>query len=175
MTPDSFTFGSYNSVDDWGIYVVTYDVILPPKRIRKITIPRKSGQYKFRGDVWDERLVRISCTLQKKISRAQLREIAYYLSHESQLILWEEPDKYYIGELYDAHEIIDYYDEAMRDFEITFTCHPFAYSSPQNISIATGNNNINYLGTADAPCVIVLRNNNDYEINNIMIKLTYGR
>ena len=47
MTGDSFSFGRYNSVDDWGLMVIAYDYLLPPKRARKITIPGRSGSYDF--------------------------------------------------------------------------------------------------------------------------------
>ena len=47
MTGDSFSFNQYNSVEDWGMMVVATDVLLPPKRRRKITIPGRSGAYDF--------------------------------------------------------------------------------------------------------------------------------
>ena len=175
MTPDSFSFGKYNSLDDWGVRVITYDVLLPPKRERKVQIPRRSGRYNYGDNVWDERTIRITCTLERKISRAQVREIAYALSQESNLVLWEEPDKYYIGEIYDPAEILDYFDECMRDFELTFICRPFAYSSSKTVPIASGNVTTEYQGTADAPCTIILRNNTGSAIVNPTIKFTYRR
>lgn len=175
MTPDSFNFGKYNSLDDWGVRVITYDVLLPPKRERKVQIPRRSGRYNYGENVWDERTIRITCTLERKISRAQVREIAYALSQESNLVLWEEPDKYYIGEIYDSAEILDYFDECMRDFELTFICRPFAYSAAKTVPIASGNAKPEYQGTADAPCTIILRNNTGSTIVNPTIKFTYRR
>lgn len=175
MTPDSFSFGKYNSLDDWGVRVITYDVLLPPKRERKVQIPRRSGRYNYGDNVWDERTIRITCTLERKISRAQVREIAYALSQESNLVLWEEPDKYYIGEIYDPSEILDYFDECMRDFELTFICRPFAYSAAKTVPIASGNVTTEYQGTADAPCTIILRNNTGSSIVNPTIKFTYRR
>lgn len=175
MTGDSFSFGKYNSLDDWGIRVITYDVLLPPKRERKVQIPRRSGRYNYGENVWDERTIRITCTLERKISRAQVREIAYALSQESNLVLWEEPDKYYIGEIYDSAEILDYFDECMRDFELTFICRPFAYSAAKTVPIASGNAKPEYQGTADAPCTIILRNNTGSTIVNPTIKFTYRR
>ena len=35
----SFQFGNHNSLNDWGIVVNSYDVLLPPKRERKVMIP----------------------------------------------------------------------------------------------------------------------------------------
>lgn len=60
MTGDSFSFGRYNSVDDWGLMVIAYDYLLPPKRARKITIPGRSGSYDFGAKNWEERTLRMT-------------------------------------------------------------------------------------------------------------------
>lgn len=65
MTGDSFSFGRYNSVDDWGLMVIAYDYLLPPKRARKITIPGRSGSYDFGAKNWEERTLRMTCTGQE--------------------------------------------------------------------------------------------------------------
>lgn len=169
MPYDSFSFGSYNSMADWGIRVVKYDTLIPPKRYRKVQIPERSGMYDFGAKCWDERTVRIECTLERKASRAQLREIAGVLSHKGRLMLWDEPDKYYIGELYDPAEITDYFDEAMREFTLSFVCEPFAYGRTVTLPIRSGENPITYQGTADTPCVIVLRNLSDTDVQTITI------
>ena len=101
MTGSSFDFGHYNSVDDWGIRVNAHDFLFPPKRARKITIPHRDGAYDFGAENYDERTLRIECTLERKISRAALRKIVYILCQKKQIRLWNEPEKYYVGELYD--------------------------------------------------------------------------
>lgn len=158
MPGDSFSFGSYNSLTDWGIRAVKYDVLTPTKRPRKVQIPMRSGMYDFGAQNWEERTVRIECTLERKASRSELREIAGALSRKSQLRLWDEPDKYYLVELYDPAEILDYYDESMRDFTLIFVCEPFAFGPVTTVPLAMGSNLIAYRGTAPAPCLIVLRN-----------------
>ena len=158
MPGDSFSFGPYNSLTDWGIRVIKHDVLTPAKRPRKVHIPQRSGMYDFGATCWEERTVRIECTLERKTSRAQLREIAGALSRKGRLRLWDEPDKYYVGELYDPAEVLDYYDEAMREFSLSFVCEPFAFGRTVTQPIASGENRVAYLGTADTPCVIVLKN-----------------
>ena len=91
------------------------------------------------------------------------------LSRKSRLRLWDEPDKYYFGELYDPAEILDYEDEALRDFTLSFVCEPFAFGKVITQQITTGENPINYRGTAETPCVIVLKNVSDTEVSNITI------
>ena len=120
-------------------------------------IPERSGMYDFGAKCWEERTVRIECTLERKISRSELREIAGVLSQKGRLWLWDEPDKFYVGELYDSAEITDYFDEAMREFTLSFVCEPFAYGRTVTQDIASGANAIAYQGTATTPCVIVLR------------------
>lgn len=107
MTGDSFSFGRYNSVDDWGLMVIAYDYLLPPKRARKITIPGRSGSYDFGAKNWEERTLRMTCTLTRQVTKAEFREIIYALSKKARLRLWNEPDKYYIAELYDPAEVQD--------------------------------------------------------------------
>lgn len=175
MTGDSFQFGGYNSMDDWGVRVVAWDVLTPPKRARKRAIPRRHGLYDHGAECWEERTVRIECTLERRISRAALREIAYLLSRKAQLRLWNEPDKYYIGELYDAAELTDYFDECMREFTLSFICEPFAYGDGKSEALADGDNAVGYRGTAARGCVIEIRNPNAYSVSNITVTATTKR
>lgn len=172
MTGDSFSFGTYNSVDDWGIMVVAYDYLLPPKRSRKLTIPGRSGAYDFGAKSWEERTLRLACTLTRQLSKAEFREIIYLLSKKARLRLWNEPDKYYVAELYDPAEVQDYYLETARDFELNFIAEPFAYGSTITAPLESGRNKITYQGTAETPCMIVLRNTSSSNIQNITITAT---
>lgn len=169
MTSNSFQFGGYNSVDDWGIKVLAYDTLIPPKRMRRQQIPGRNGSYDYGTKNYDDRLLRLSCTLERKISKAQLREIAYLLSQKSQLRLWNEEDKYYIGELDNAAEVTDYPCEAMREFELTFTCEPFAYGAMKEIDVQRGINPLTYAGTAETPFILRLSNRGNNNISNITI------
>lgn len=169
MTGDSFQFGIFNSMDDWGIRVIAYDFLMPPKRARKIVIPGRSGQYDFGADCWEERTLRIDCMLTRPMQKAEFREIVYQLSRKRGLRLWNEPDKYYMAELYDPGEVRDYPGEAMREFELNFTCEPYAYGNSVSTPLRNGRNNILYKGTAETPCTIILRNNSAGNIANVRI------
>lgn len=169
MTGDSFQFGTLNSVDDWGIRVVAYDYFLPPKRSRKISVPGRSGMYDFGAECWDERTLRIACTLERTLSKSDFREIVYQLSQKRQLRLWNEPEKFYMAELYDPSEVQDYFMESMRDFELNFICEPFAYGKTVSVPIQRGRNPIEYAGTAKTPCTIILKNTSTHNIANLKI------
>lgn len=169
MTGDSFSFGTYNSVDDWGIMVIGHDTFLPPKRSRKINIPGRSGAYDYGAKHWDERTVRLECVLMRQMKKEEFREIVYLLSKKGRLRLWNEPEKYYMAELYDSPNVDDFYLEEMREFELAFVCEPFAYGENVTTALADGRNRIAYKGTAETPAVIVLRNASDDEIANVTI------
>lgn len=169
MTGDSFSFGTYNSVDDWGIMVIGHDTFLPPKRSRKISIPGRSGAYDYGAKNWDERTVRLECVLMRQMKKEEFREIVYLLSKKGRLRLWNEPEKYYMAELYDSPDVDDFYLEAMREFELAFVCEPFAYGENVTTTLTDGRNRISYKGTAETPTVIVLRNASDDEIANVTI------
>ena len=169
MTGDSFSFGTYNSVDDWGIVVIGHDTFLPPKRSRKINIPGRSGAYDYGAKNWDERTVRLECVLMRQMKKEEFREIVYLLSKKGRLRLWNEPDKYYVAELYDSPNADDFYMEEMREFELSFVCEPFAYGSILTVPLASGRNRVNYGGTAETPAVIVLKNTSESEATNVTI------
>ena len=169
MTGDSFSFGTYNSVDDWGIMVIGHDTFLPPKRSRKINIPGRSGSYDYGAKNWEERTVRLECVLMRQMKKEEFREIVYLLSKKGRLRLWNEPEKYYVAELYDSPNVDDFYLEEMREFELSFVCGPFAYGENVTTALTDGRNKIAYKGTAETPAVIVLRNASDDEIANVTI------
>lgn len=169
MTGDSFSFSTYNSMDDWGIQVIATDVFLPPKRHRKLEIPGRSGAFDYGAKDWGERTIRLDCRLTRQISKSGFREIVYLLSKKGRIRLWNEPDKYYIGELYDQADVQDFYLESMREFELVFTCEPFAYGETKTLPLSDGRNAVAYRGTADAPCTIVLKNISESDIINVTI------
>lgn len=172
MPEMSFQFGEYNSVNDLGIVCEIYDTLLPPKRQRKLEIPGKSGMFDFGSETYDERTIECECKLINSISKAELREIAYKLSGKNKLYFWDEPDKYYIAELFDPTDIINIADRLWLEFTLTFTCEPFAYTETKDSSLIVGENKVNYLGTERTPTIISLRNNNDFEVSTVKIILS---
>ena len=138
----------------------------------KITIPGRSGSYDFGAKNWEERTLRMTCTLTRQVTKAEFREIIYALSKKARLRLWNEPDKYYIAELYDPAEVQDYYLETGREFELNFIAEPFAYGPTITTPLENGRNKIAYQGTAETPCMIVLRNVSSSNVQNITITAT---
>lgn len=166
-----FTFGNWDSREA-GIIVKDFDTLTPPKRSRKVTIPGRSGKHDFGSTLYDERVISLQCQMQKQLTRAEIREIAYILSEKKHLVLSVEPDKYYIAEIYDAAELNTLAYEIMHEFTLTFVAEPFAYGAVTEDAIHNGRNVVAYIGTAPAPCEIIIENPNNYAVSNITITAT---
>lgn len=158
MTKNSFQFGSFNSVDDWGICVIAHDFLMPQKRERKVIIPNRSGSYDYGAKYYDERVLTLECNLERKISKTTLRQIAGILSEKKPIRIYDDPQLYYVGEVYDSSEITVFSQEHERSFTLDFICEPFAYSEVKTVPIKSGVNTINYTGTVETPCTIILKN-----------------
>ena len=166
----SFEFVGKNSIDNFGIYVDDIDEFIPPKRSNKTMIPGKSGAYKHNTkNVYDERGARLKCYCFREYTRSEFREIAYWLNQKGKLILWDEPEKYYIGEIFNGDEITWENTFGARPFELLFVCEPFAYKDASTTVITNGFNEIAYAGTEESPTLIVLRNVSGRTISNVEI------
>lgn len=175
MIGDSFEFKGINFREQFDIRVVKTDVLMPKKRKRKTNIPRRHGSFDHGSKNWEDRLISIECDLLRKLTRAETREIAYLLSGKGRLILWDEPDKYYVGEIYNEPTILDFPKQNIRNFNLTFECEPFAYKEARSVALTKGDNQLDYEGTVDAPTRIILTNTGDTPIDNIIVNLTKRR
>lgn len=57
----------------------------------------------------------------------------------------------------------------MREFSLSFICEPFALGRTVTTPIHSGVNPIAYRGTAETPCVIVLRNLSRANVQTVTI------
>ncbi len=170
MPGDSFEFRGVNLLEEFNIKCVKTDFISPKKRVRKTSIPKRHGLYDHGAINWEERIIRMDCDLLKPLSRGDMREITYLLSKKGKLYLWDEPDKYYVAEVYDPAEIFEFPKQSIRTFTLEFVCEPFAYREETYFDLEDGmNDHIKYIGTESAPCTIILENAGDSTIENITI------
>src|SRR5699024_4822076 len=102
-----------------GVWVTSYDVLFPAVRPRKVVVPGRDGAYDFGANSRDERIIRMECDNRYRATRADMRELAYTLSKKNRIVLWDEPDKYYIGRIYDPSELTNL-GEIVYKFTITF-------------------------------------------------------
>lgn len=167
----SFAFGTTDMYDTYGIqlYDMIQDVLKPRLRKNSITIPHRDGVVDFGARYYDQRNLKLRCITTRALMREEIREISYTLSTKSQLRLFCEPDKYYIGQLYDADKLAIEPVSLWR-FDLTFICDPFAYSEVITRQFVD-RDAWTYGGTATTPTVIEIRNPNDYAISGIQINM----
>lgn len=167
-----FTFRGVHS-STFGIYTQDQSrFILPSRREGKITIPGRSGYYNgVSKSVYDERAEGILCSFKCPPGRTvpeMCREIAYWLSGTGRLTYDKEPDKYYSAHITGGPPMVQHLKYG--EFNLTWSCNPpFAYGWTVTAPIHSGENRVEYRGTADTPCVIVLRNLSGADAQNITI------
>lgn len=168
---DSFMFGNINSLKEWGIKVIAYDVFSAAKRPRSQIIPFRHGEFDYGEKYYNPKTIRLDCaTEDNKIpSKSALREVIYHMSRRNQLRLWDEPDKYYVGELLESADVQVLPKYQKQIFVLPITCEPFAYHAQVNLPLQTGTTMINYQGTAETPTLIIIKNPNDFAVSNITI------
>lgn len=178
IKPFRFNFNGRTS-EEFNILCSSSDFLLPEKRMRKQFVPFRDGNYDYGAEFYNDRTLRIRCVwisnTFNQMTRSDIREVAYWLSKKGRIELANEPDKWYMGELYDPTELIAHYTNAVDrgttdgEFELNFVCEPFAYKDIGDKTIQTGINPINYEGTAQTSCTIILKNNNNFAVNNVQI------
>lgn len=166
-----FSFKGVHS-SKFGIYTQDQSrTLLPPKREGKITIPGRSGYYDDVGAVYDERAESVLCSFvcpEGKTVPEVCREIAYWLSGSGRLIYDKEPDKYYTARLSGGPPMSQHLKYG--EFTITWSYNPpLAFGKTITQQITNGENVIAYQGTAETPCVIVLRNTSETDVVNVSI------
>ena len=165
-----FTF-TFNGVDFYEKYNIilekTKDPIAPELRSRKVTVPEQSGAYDYGAKRYDERMVELQCISLRTLSRSEMRELAYDLSGKHELRTWHEPDKYYIGQLYDPGAI-EYIGRMGNRFSLPFVCDPFSYGE-QKTQTFLNSENITYDGTAETPVRITITNTGDSPVTGVVI------
>lgn len=157
----------------FGIYTQDQSrTILPPRREGKVTIPGRSGYYDgVVGNVYNERTETIRCAFKcpsGKTVPEVCREIAYWLSGTGRLAYDKESDKYYTARLSGAPPM----DQHLKygEFDLTWSYNPpFALGRTVTQPIASGENAVEYRGTMETPCVIVLKNLSKANILNVTI------
>lgn len=157
----SFLFGTIDMYKQYGIKLsetsVPRDVLLPGLRARKKRIPQRHGEYDYGAQYYDERAIQIECVTCRTITREDSREIAYVLSKKSEIRFWIEPEKYYVGRIYEAPDLEQLRNVGNR-FQVIFVCEPFAYRQTLTRFFVNNRYTPEYDGTAATPTYIVLRN-----------------
>lgn len=174
--PTSFNYNKKNSYNDFGIIVRKQNTnLLPTKRSNPLTINGRNGSYYGNsGSVYNEMIISLECICVTKTYddlHKMKREIALWLSKDSELELSDELGKFYKARI--ISEIPMEQITSLGRFTINFVCFPFAMSVPKQdefIYKKKGQTmSINCDGTADTPCTIIIKNTGTKPITNIKI------
>ena len=171
----SFLFGTVDMYLTFGIKLAEnsfpVDVLIPELRSRKVTIPLRHGSYDYGAQYYNERGIQITCVTNRTVTRDEVREIAYILSKKSEIRFWNEPEKYYIGRVYEPPTLEQLRNVGNR-FTMNFICEPFAYRNTFTEFFIDQRYIPNYQGTASTPTYIVIENIGSGNISNIRITQT---
>ena len=171
IPPNSFNFRNRNSLEEFGIKVIAADPFSAAKRPRDEIIPFRDGMYNHGREFYNQKVVKLECVLEKTMTKAEMREVIFWLSERGMLFLWDEPDKYYLGRLLASVDVDVFPAHSGRVFILPMVCQPFAFSTLIQEPLHKGINMINYEGTAETPTLIIIRNTSDIPIKNITLTL----
>jgi|GEM_PF-700498 len=180
-----FTFRNTHS-DSLNVIAKNVDrSLIPSLRKNEFTIPGRHGTVDYELNTYDKRMIRVEIGAfdneDDNSLRLNARQIAKWLSGKGMLIFDDEPDKAYVASIYSSVGLQSYNEEDyIADplpagiMQVMFECQPFAESLQynqvnQNITQNAVSIPINIDGTAEAPCIITIKNNGLNTINNITI------
>jgi len=159
MPPNSFSINHLqnNSVTLWGLKCISYDPLTPTKRERKTQAPFRHGTFSQGAGYYDDRVVPIECHLTKTHTKEELRRIIAVLSRRIRIYFWDEPDKFYVGELFEEVDVDVFPKRVNAEFTLPFVCEPFATGPAQRVPLVRGYNPISYNGTQETATLFILR------------------
>ena len=167
LAKGSARFAGVDLQEAFGIRCDFYDVLTPKMRERKVKLPGRDGSYDYGARFHDERIVKLKCESMKMLSRQEIRELAAALSKKGELYLWDEPDKYYVGRIYKAPDLV-YIGLIGHRFDLEFICDPFAYGETISGPMPTI---MTYKGTAITPTRIEIRNISNKTLQGVQIQI----
>lgn len=179
----SFKFNGVDMYDKFGIVLrkMPNDYLLPELRSRKKEIPMRSGMYDYGARYYNERSVELSCMIDRGFpyNESAMREIAYFLSKKGQLHLWNCPEKYYLGRIYNTVQKNQDL-KISTEFDLSFICDPFAYgevvSNSFNMALSMVYEKYRYKGTADTAARFEITNPTGMPAaTTINIRISYKR
>jgi len=171
MRAHSLVFGNTDLREKYGVIVQKIERPFFAKlRPRKVEVPERSGAFDYGAKFRDELVLPVRCGTAALLTQADVRELIYELSFKNTITLWDEPDKYYVGRLYDGGKI-ERLVASMRTFTLSFICEPFAYG--KTVEQAIGMHYVPaYSGSEKTPCRLQIANVGDAAATGVRITIT---
>ena len=174
-----FTFRNQHS-DDFNVVAKSVDrSLIPELRKNEFAVPGRHGTVDYGLNTYEKRQIRVEIGLIRNATfenlRQSARDIAKWLSGKGILIFDDEPDKAYDASVYDYVGIDQTLGHPSGLTSITFECQPFAESlayNQVNLDVTENNKEISVTvaGTADAGCIITIKNTGATSISGITIR-----
>ena len=186
ISGDSFLYNDVDMYKTFGIMCIAHRSFTANLRPRKVVVPTKSGAYDYGANYHDERELQLECEVTRSLLKNEeideFDDLKYLLcggKSKGKIILWDQPDRYYYGRVYDQDVVRDYFNLSGRQITLRFICDPYAYGLEAKIFKTTENNldligENKYIGTRQTPTRITIRNTGSAPINGIQIT-TYTR
>ena len=186
ISGDNFLYNDVDMYMTFGIRCIATRHLTANLRPRKIVVPTRSGAYDYRANYHDERELSILCQVTRPLIKTEEQDefddLKYLLcggKSKGRIILWDQPDRYYYGRVYDQDVVKEYFNLAGREITLRFICDPYAYGLEPKIFTTDSNmldltESNHYIGTRETPTRITIRNTGDMPISGIQIT-TYTR
>ena len=148
---------------------------LPPLRRREIAVPGRHGRYDFGENKYDNRTISIEVFIEAS-NLAQLRQrvrnVAGWLKNKGRLAFDDEPDKFYVGRLYNQVPL----DQVARNGRalLVFDVEPFAYGELISDQVTRTDEtplNLFVSGTEESPAEYTIINDGESPVENIRVKI----
>lgn len=175
MTDDSFTYNGVDLYEQFGIRVVAYNLLMPERRRRSVVVPGRSGSFNYddapgQSTHHNDRPLRMTVVIERELAPGAFDDLKYTLSRQGRIVLWDQPDRYYRGNLFDPAEVLDYFRHSMREFELVFLCDPYAYAlTPTTLVSGQSILPMRYEGTRETPTRIKIRNTGKTPLTGIRV------
>lgn len=124
----SFIKDGQNSKDLGLIVSSIQRPILPTLRKREMTIPGKDGTWDFGNNKYENIIIPVVCYMIQP-TREQIRNVAEWLSTKGNIYFYDEPEKYYIGRVFES--LAEEIQGATGMFVIPFECEPYALADQE--------------------------------------------
>jgi predicted phage tail component-like protein len=182
------TFKGKHSFKDFGLIMKSDDrSVLPATKIAQVDIPFLDGKIDLQKEpIYDNRIISVTFNysfIEAKYPRTlesihqRKRQIANWLSGQSQLIFDDEPGKFYNAKIFNAIGFEQEIDSA--SFSVGFESTPFALNTPllqtQYITIQGQRVPLDIIGNVKTAGVITLTNVGTTTITNIKIGRERGK
>lgn len=167
----SWTFNGVDMRAEFGLILEEpFDDRLKPRlRERKLVVPQRDGAYDYGAKWYEEREVGVKCASVQLLTRADVRRLALVLSEKGELRSWYEPEKYYMGRIYEDTNIERIVGTAKR-FNLLFVCDPFAYGE-QVTEQFSAQSALAYRGSARTPTHIIITNRTESPVKGLTLTM----